>query len=263
MPVAIYQVVTFASRAFAGNPAFVVVLDEPRSAETMQALCRQLREPILAALHNEGDAIRLDYWTPAGTHPGPGHSTHAAAWVVFNRLRPAAGEVSLLLANGDIRKVHRDAGGLLSVNWPLMPFTAINATGELAGPLRRQPVETFRSDFGVIAIFSEESHVAGLEPDLDAMARLDTNTVIVTAPARSADFAIRVFAPKVGLPEDPVCGTAHRILMPLWAERFQRTELVSHQLSPRGGKLYCRLSDGLVTIGGEAMLFLEGSIALP
>jgi predicted PhzF superfamily epimerase YddE/YHI9 len=87
--------------------------------------------------------------------------------------------------------------------------------------------------------------------------------VIATAPGEQSDCVIRVFAPKLGLPEDPVCGTAHRIIAPYWADRFKRNTLHSRQLSPRGGDLWCRLEGDRVVISGEALTFLTGSIELP
>jgi predicted PhzF superfamily epimerase YddE/YHI9 len=74
---------------------------------------------------------------------------------------------------------------------------------------------------------------------------------------------IRVFAPKLGLPEDPVCGTAHRIIVPYWSEQFGKKELHSRQLSPRGGDLWCRLENDRVIISGEAVTFLSGFVELP
>ena len=101
-----------------------------------------------------------------------------------------------------------------------------------------------------------------LTPDLDRLAALDANAVIVTAAGRRSDFVLRVFAPKLGLPEDPVCGTAHRIIVPFWAEQLGKTSLVSHQLSQRGGELFCELRNGAVTIAGLAVPFLEGMLRL-
>jgi predicted PhzF superfamily epimerase YddE/YHI9 len=115
----------------------------------------------------------------------------------------------------------------------------------------------------MIALFPTAEDVAALAPDLDRVALLEANTVIVTAPASRSDFVVRVFAPKVGLPEDPVCGTAHRIIVPFWAHRLGRTSLVSHQLSPRTGELFCELRGDTVTIAGLATPFLEGVIRLP
>jgi predicted PhzF superfamily epimerase YddE/YHI9 len=93
--------------------------------------------------------------------------------------------------------------------------------------------------------------------------RLDSDTVIATAPGGDADVVLRVFAPKLKLPEDPVCGTAHRILGPLWSRRLGRSSLASQQLSPRGGHLFCRHSGNQITIAGDAVLVSEGSLMLP
>ena len=89
--------------------------------------------------------------------------------------------------------------------------------------------------------------------------------MIATAPGDSggADIAIRVFAPKVGLPEDPVCGTAHRIIVPFWSERLGRAKLHSRHLSARGGDLWCEFEGSTVTIAGETCRFLEGTVQLP
>ncbi|MEO8667082.1 MAG: PhzF family phenazine biosynthesis protein [Bauldia sp.] len=262
MPVPIHQIVTFAKDPFRGNPAFVVTLDAPRPAEMMMALCRQLQEPVLAVLSDDGEQVELRYFTPEGPHPGAGHSTHAAAWVALNRLRPGASAIEFGLDGGG-RRAARAEDGRISVDWPVMPLRPLDARDALADCLGSAPDETFDSSFGVIAVFADDTKVAALSPDLAKVARLSSDTVIVTAPSQSADFAIRVFAPRIGLNEDPVCGTAHRILVPFWADRLKRDTLVSHQLSPRGGILYCRLGEGIVTITGEATLFLDGTIALP
>jgi predicted PhzF superfamily epimerase YddE/YHI9 len=142
-----------------------------------------------------------------------------------------------------------------------MPYSGTNRIAELSACLRLVPEETFSSPFGLIAVFADEKDVAALRPDLGQLSRLPEDVVIATAPARSADFAIRVFAPKVGLPEDPVCGTAHRILTPLWAERIGRDTLMSHQLSARTGELICRLEGDMVAISGRAVTVIDGTWA--
>jgi predicted PhzF superfamily epimerase YddE/YHI9 len=128
--------------------------------------------------------------------------------------------------------------------------------------LGRAPRATLDAPFGYVALFDHASDLESLTPDLEQIATLERGALIVTAPSEEADFALRVFAPKLGLPEDPVCGTAHRILVPLWAERLGRSTLSSHQLSKRGGRLYCQLDGPTVTISGDALLFLEGSLSL-
>ena len=133
----------------------------------------------------------------------------------------------------------------------------------LSAALRIPVIEAQVSDFGYIAIVDEPAVIQTMNPDLEAIARLDRGTVIVTAPGNASDIVIRVFAPKLGLPEDPVCGTAHRIIVPYWSRRLGRHELHSRQLSPRGGDLWCHLTDDAVVISGESRAFLVGSVDLP
>ena len=159
------------------------------------------------------------------------------------------------------RRVRAD-GDLIAVDWPIMPFADVDRLEALEQSLGRRPESTFEADFGVIAVFASEEEVRELAPDLQRIAALEANTVIVTAAASRSDFVIRVFAPKLGLPEDPVCGTAHRIIVPFWAKRLGRTSLVSHQVSARRGELFCELRGDVVTIAGLAVPFLEGVIRL-
>lgn len=262
MLVPIQQIATFATDPFCGNPAFVVTLSEPIPDAPLHHLCRHLNEIMIAVLALENDGVDLRFLTPTGFHSGAGHATHAAAWVALKTLRPGAASLDLRLQSGGRRSI-RAEGDLISVDWPAMPYASADMLAPLADSLGIQPLETFTSSFGAIAIFDRSETIARLTPDLSKISKLPSDTVIVTAPAEAADFAIRVFAPKLGLPEDPVCGTAHRILVPYWAARTGRRTLVSHQLSERSGKLFCQLHGETVTISGRATPFLTGSVALP
>lgn len=261
MSLPVQQIVTFATEPFRGNPAFVVTLDKPRPVSVLQSICRELHDGVLAVLSIDGDEVDLRFVTPRGTHQGPGHATHAAAFVALNRLRPGR-SIDLRIEGGGHRSA-RIEDDMLSVDWPVMPFVDIDRIDALRDCFGRAPLSTYDSSFGLIAIFHDHQEVAALKPDFAKLTGLSSDTVIVTAPATAADFAIRVFAPKLDLPEDPVCGTAHRILVPFWAQQFGRQALVSHQLSERGGELHCRLNGDIVTIGGRAVPFLDGTINLP
>ncbi|MEZ5832407.1 MAG: PhzF family phenazine biosynthesis protein [Dongiaceae bacterium] len=262
MLVPIQQIVTFASDPFHGNPAFVVTPARPLPPATLHQICHHLHEVMIAVLVPEGDTLTVRFATPTGFHSGAGHATHAAASVALRSLRPGVSSLDLRLDSGAHRSVRVD-GDLISVDWPVMPYGSADLIEALQDALGVRPAATYDSSFGFIAVFDDDQIVARLDPDIGKIAALSADTVMVTAPSQSADFAIRVFAPKLGLPEDPVCGTAHRILVPFWATRTGRRTFRSNQLSPRGGELLCQLHDDVVTISGRAIPFLTGSIDLP
>jgi predicted PhzF superfamily epimerase YddE/YHI9 len=259
----IHQVVTFAIEPFRGNPAFVLSLAQPASDTVLSAVAAELHEVVLAALGPaDRDRVALRFYAPEGPHAGAGHATMAAAHVeLAKRSEPGAG-VTFLLADGSERAAARD-GDRIGVSWPLMPGTPIDRRQELGAALGRPPSETLAAPFGYVAVYDNAADVQALDPDMAALTRLDRGAVIATAPGNPSDIVIRVFAPKLGLPEDPVCGTAHRILIPYWAERLGRRELHSRHLSPRGGDLWCRLEDTQVVIAGQSHTFLEGVLELP
>jgi predicted PhzF superfamily epimerase YddE/YHI9 len=101
-----------------------------------------------------------------------------------------------------------------------------------------------------------------LSPDMVALAKLDYFAVMVTAPGSDTDFVSRFFAPRQGIPEDPVTGSAHCTLVPYWAERLGRSELTAYQASARGGRLWCRMAGDRVMMSGKAVLYLEGTIVV-
>jgi predicted PhzF superfamily epimerase YddE/YHI9 len=111
-----------------------------------------------------------------------------------------------------------------------------------------------------MAVYESEDEIRELRPDMDALRRVEMFAVIVTAPGREADFVSRFFAPAVGVPEDPVTGSAHCTLGPYWARRLGKEVLHARQLSPRGGELVCELRGDRVLLRGQAVLYLEGFI---
>jgi predicted PhzF superfamily epimerase YddE/YHI9 len=111
-------------------------------------------------------------------------------------------------------------------------------------------------------VMADAAAVAAIAPDMDGLMRLDRDGVVVTARGVDCDFVSRAFAPKEGLPEDPVCGSAHLALVPFWSERLGRRTHRALQLSPRGGELHCTLEDGRVRLAGRCALYLEGTIRL-
>jgi predicted PhzF superfamily epimerase YddE/YHI9 len=113
-----------------------------------------------------------------------------------------------------------------------------------------------------LAIYASEAEVRALRPDLELLSRMDRFAVIVTAPGETADFVSRFFAPAKGVPEDPVTGSAHCTLIPYWSARLGKKQLHAMQVSARGGELWCRDLGQRVSIAGNAVQFLQGTIQL-
>lgn len=262
MRAGVQQVVTFATDLFRGNPAFVLSLEGDVPDGVLQEVAAQLKEGVLASLRPTGkDRAQLLFHTPSERHTGAGHSMLAAGHVALGD-DGARDRFVFELANGSECVVARE-GSRIAMPWPVMPGSPVALADVLSAALGARTTKTLDAPFGYVAIYDDPAIVAELAPDMDALEKFDRGVVIVTAPGRDSDFVLRAFAPKLGLPEDPVCGTAHRIIVPYWAERFNRTELHSRQLSERGGDLWCRLDGDRVIIAGEAVTFLRGSIELP
>jgi predicted PhzF superfamily epimerase YddE/YHI9 len=261
----LHQVVTFASHIFHGNPAYVVVADRaPSNAEaTMRGLSELLAADVIAVIVGPQEtAPHLMSYTAEGPHPGAGHATAAAAHVAFAIIGTKRTELAFKLANGGHRHARRSPHGI-AVEWPVMPYEETPRANDVARGLKAKPSETYVTPFGYVTIFDSAAEIAAIDPDMAQLAGLDRSAVIATAPGKDSDIVIRVFAPAVGLPEDPVCGTAHRIIVPYWAQRLGKSEIHSRQLSKRGGDLWCTLRGENVEIAGESVQAFEANLELP
>jgi PhzF family phenazine biosynthesis protein len=101
-----------------------------------------------------------------------------------------------------------------------------------------------------------------IQPDFSGITDLRVRGVIVTAPSdlEGVDFVSRCFYPAVGVPEDPVTGSAHTTLASWWAPRLGRSELTGAQLSQRTGTVRVRLDGDRVHLAGRAVTVLKGEL---
>jgi predicted PhzF superfamily epimerase YddE/YHI9 len=264
MRVNLFQVVTFASDPRHGNPAFVLTGVGNASDELLKGACGLLRTDVIAVVGEPaGGEIPLRFFTGNGPHAGPGHSTLAAAHTVLRNGSTAPRSVTFRLTSGEQRPAYLE-GDRIMAGFPLMQETQVDRLTEMAEALGARPRESWVAPFGYVAVFDDPAVVAGLEPDMVEVSAFDRSAVIATAIGnRPEDIVIRTFAPNVGLPEDPVCGTAHRIIIPYWSSRLGKKNIHSRQLSPRGGDLYCEDKGDMVMIGGETCLIIDGHLRLP
>jgi PhzF family phenazine biosynthesis protein len=257
MKLPLYQVDAFASRRFEGNPAAIVPLEAWLPDATMQAVAAEnnLAETAFFVAHGEDYAIR--WFTPAVEVPLCGHATLASAWVVLNRLEPGRDAVTFHSKSGAL-KVTRD-GERLALDFPAMAVEPSDGNPGLVAALGAKPKALY-SGFQWLAEYETEEQVRALKPEFTAQALLDIHAVIATAPGKDCDFVSRFFAPQAGINEDPVTGSAHCRLVPFWARKLGKTQLVARQLSPRGGQLWCELRGERVIMAGHVMPYLEGTI---
>ena len=132
---------------------------------------------------------------------------------------------------------------------------------KVADALGKRPKELYRHR-DAVAVFENEKDIKNISPNMEKLKKLDCPAVIITAPGEKVDFVSRNFAPKLGIPEDPVTGSAHCELIPYWSKNLKKKELIARQISERGGELYCTDNDERVTIGGEAVTFFRGEIEI-
>jgi PhzF family phenazine biosynthesis protein len=255
----LYQLDAFTQKRFSGNPAAVMPLNEFPADALMQAIAAENNLAETAFLVPKDGDYLLRWFTPAVEVPLCGHATLASAAVVMERLEPGRDRVVFHSKSGPLTVTRTDTGYLM--DFPTRLSEPVAAPAGLAQSLGVAPAEVFVNSFNYMAVLSRPEMLRSLTPDIPAIARLDRSGLIVTAPGDGQyDFISRYFAPVKGIPEDPVTGSAHCMLMPYWARRLGRTELRAYQASARGGELLCRLVGERVQLEGHCVFYLEGEV---
>ncbi len=259
MRIPYYHVDAFASEQFRGNPAGVCLLHAWLPDKTLMRIAAENRHSETAFVVMDEDSIRLRWFTPVKEVNLCGHATLATAFVMFE-YRQFAGSVIHFETNSGTLTVERE-GDLLVLDLPSRPTEPCDTPGALLRALGQTPLEVRRAR-AYLAVLVDESSVRDLQPDLNAILELDAAGLIVTAPGVEVEFVSRYFAPKLGVPEDPVTGSAHCALTPYWSKRLGKTRMNARQLSARGGELTCDFLGERVKLGGRAVNYLSGVIEL-
>ena len=259
MKLPIYQIDAFAEKRFEGNPAAVVPLKQWLPDATMQAIAEENNQAETAFFVPESSRYRIRWFTPNKEVKLCGHATLASAYVLFHFLGYEDTSVTFSSLSGDLRVSKKD--NLLTLDFPVQPPEACDAPPALIAGLGREPTECLKQE-DYIAVFENESDVNDLDPNHEAFKQLDLRGVIATAPAQECDFVVRFFAPKFGIPEDSVTGSAYTQLTPYWANKLNKSSLNAKQISARGGKLQCVLQAERVLISGSAVTYMQGSIEI-
>jgi len=259
MKIPIYHIDAFANRVFAGNPAAVCPLEEWLEDSVIQAIAQENNLSETAFFVPEEDGYRIRWFTPVAEVDLCGHATLAAAFVIFNYGDTSRSQITFRSRSGKLTVVKER--GLLSMDFPSQPPVPCAAPKELVDGLGKEPLEVLCSE-DYLAVFSSENDLIELNPDMGILRKVGLRGVIVTAQGKRVDFVSRFFAPKLGVDEDPVTGSSHCALTPYWANKLNKKELHAHQVSQRGGELFCRDCGHRVIISGRAVKFMEGSITI-
>lgn len=253
-----YQVDAFAIHAFEGNPAAVCPLENWLDDGLLQAIAEENNLSETAFFVPTESGFQLRWFTPVREVDLCGHATLATAHVLFKHLGYPGQAISFETRSGEL-SVERK-GDLLEMNFPACPPVPCGAPEILARALGQPPVEVLAAD-DFLAVFDSEATVRAITPDFALLGKLDLRGVIITAPGTEVDFVSRFFAPKFGIPEDPVTGSAHCVLAPYWGGRLGKNVLTARQVSRRGGSLTCEMKGDRVMLAGSAVTFMEAEIA--
>lgn len=269
--VPIFQVDAFTDQPLKGNPAAVMLLEAWLPDEHLLAIAAEnnLSETAFLLPEPAGSEAQyaLRWFTPACEVPLCGHATLASAKVVFDELAPHLDTVVFRTREKGLLPVSRGPRGDLVMDFPASKLRPMIIPEHLGQILGGTPLEVMRYDHeDLFVVLGSPQEVRTLAPRVGLFAQIKARGIIVTAEANpeqeGADFVCRYFAPGWGIDEDPVTGSIHTALVPFWAKRLGKTELVAHQVSVRGGVLRCRHLGERTEIAGDAVLFLKGSAYL-
>lgn len=253
----IFQVDAFTDHVFGGNPAAVCPLEQWLSDEKMQQIAQENNLSETAFLVLENDLAHIRWFTPEMEIDLCGHATLASAHVIFNHMNYKNNVIRFQYGGGNL-SVKKDQE-ILSMDFPSVTSEKDEITDQIVMSLGKKPLEVFKAR-DLMVVFKNEKEILDLELDFVEMENIDHLGVIATAPGNSVDFVSRFFAPRAGISEDPVTGSAHCMLIPFWADRLGKNTLSAMQLSKRRGKLACEFKGERVEISGRAVTYLIGEI---
>ena len=256
-----YVVDAFTDQIFQGNPAAVCVLDHWPGEELMMQITRENNLSETAFAVPEGEGYRLRWFTPGGEIDLCGHATLATAFVIDRFVDPGTETLRFQTLSGPLTVNRR--GDLYEMDFPAYSLKPLEVTGEIVDALGVRPREVWRAR-DLVCVFDDPEQVIHMKPDLEKVRALKGALMQVTAPGTGTEFDCisRTFAPKMEVPGDPVCGSGHCHIVPYWAERLGKNELVAWQASPRGGTLYCRMDGDRVILAGRATLYSKSELML-
>jgi PhzF family phenazine biosynthesis protein len=262
MGLRITQVDAFADRPFAGNPAAVCILAQPRDDQWMQCVAREMNLSETAFLVKREQGYDLRWFTPAVEVDLCGHATLASAHVLWEQGQLKSDEPACFQTRSGVLTARKN-GAWIEMDFPSTPARQDSGShADVESALGVEVRNVGRSRFDYLVEVDSEDALRSIRPDFAKIGRMQTRGLIVTSRASGADcdYVSRFFAPAAGIDEDPVTGSAHCCLGPFWKERLGRDNLIGYQASARGGFVRTRCEGDRVLISGQAITVMQGEL---
>ncbi|MCP4372917.1 MAG: PhzF family phenazine biosynthesis protein [Deltaproteobacteria bacterium] len=225
----------------------------------MQSMAQENNLSETAFFVPKDNGFHIRWFTPTSEVDLCGHATLASAYVLFNLLGYEKDKIEFDSRSGMLAVAKNNEW--LIMDFPAQPPVSCDIPKEIIKAFDTVPIECLKSE-DYIVVFKRETDIKLAQPDFEQLKKLDLRGVIITAKSSRYDFIARFFAPKFGVPEDPVTGSAYTQLAPYWASRIGPKRFNVKQVSSRGGELSCEMVDDRVFISGKAIKYLEGKIKI-
>lgn len=252
-----YVVDAFTDQIFCGNPAAVCIMEDWLSCEVMQAMAVENNLSETAFAVKEGERYHLRWFTPGGEIDLCGHATLATAFVIMNYYEREAQTVGFSTMSGSLSV--KKTGELYEMDFPAYGMKQVPVTDEMEDAIGVRPLEAWMAR-DLVCVLPGAQEVLEHTPDMAKVKGLPGLLLHTTAEGENYDCVTRSYAPKLGIPEDPVCGSGHCHVIPYWANRLGKTKIVACQASRRGGVLYGQVMGERISLGGKAALYSKAEV---
>jgi PhzF family phenazine biosynthesis protein len=258
----IYQVDAFTDQPFKGNPAAVCILEKEMPDQWMQSVAAEMNLSETSFVLPGKKEYLIRFFTPAAEIPLCGHATLSTGHIFFETgIASKKEEVIFLSKAGQL--IVRLSHDWIVMNFPAYSCMPLDIPTGIRDILGVVPSELYSTGHGwKLALLNDEKSVLSMKPDFGILKNSGYGDLIVTAPSddENYDFCVRCFAPALGINEDPVTGSAHCALAPFWKEKTGKSQMVSHQVSERGGILKVEIIGDRVEVSGQAKTILKGEL---
>jgi PhzF family phenazine biosynthesis protein len=255
-----YLVDAFTDKPFKGNPAGVCIVEEyPRPGEMQELASYHDWSEISFVKHITENEFYIRWFSPVDEAPLCGHATLAAAHILFSQKITSYNSVLFKYNSDTIGAMLNDTGSI-TLSFAIKPIYKYNDVSFSIEHILdvEQYIEILKDDLIYVIVLPSADDVIRAIPNFDAIKKIDTRAIAITgAGSGDFDFSSRYFAPRVGIYEDPVCGSMHCRLAYYWRSVLRKSRFRAYQASRRTGILDIETTDDIVKITGKSVTICE------